>query len=126
MRPFEQVQRQRSGVVGLEAGAELVLDAVTLDGELVALGLAGGVQCGELLIEHPEHRVAYIRGYLDGLVVVGDQLLHLVYEDRGAGAVGALGVPAGADEVGVAWPTKTFQPNCGGPCLRRYSVGETP
>ncbi|MGH9066396.1 MAG: hypothetical protein ACRD0J_02580 [Acidimicrobiales bacterium] len=40
---FEQVQRQRSGVVGLEAGAALVLDTVSLDGELVALGLAGGV-----------------------------------------------------------------------------------
>ncbi|WP_375489127.1 hypothetical protein [uncultured Mycobacterium sp.] len=101
---FEQIKREGSGVVGLEAGAALVLDAIALDGELVALGLAGGVQRGELLIEHPEHGVAHIRGYLDGLVVVGDQLLHLVHEDRGAGAVGALGVTAGADEVGVDVP----------------------
>nr|WP_229669600.1 hypothetical protein [Microlunatus endophyticus] len=101
---FEQVQGQGSGVVGLEARPALVLDAIFLDGELVAFGLAGGVQRRELLIEHPEHGVAHIRGYLDRLVVVGDQLLHLVHEDRRAGAVRPLAVPPGADEVGVDVP----------------------
>ena len=60
---FEQVQRQRSRVVGLEAGPALILDAVFLDGELVAFGLAGGVQRGELLIEHAEHRLAHVGVY---------------------------------------------------------------
>ena len=59
---FEQVEGQRGGVVGLEAGAALVLDAVALDGELRAFGLGGGVQGGELLIEHPEHGVAHVGG----------------------------------------------------------------
>lgn len=77
---FEQVQVERSGVVGLEAGAALVLDAVFLDGKLVAFGLGGGVQAGELRVEH---RLADLGRYLDGPVVVGDELLDLVHEDRG-------------------------------------------
>jgi len=80
---FEQVERERSGVVGLEAGTVLVLDTVTLDGELVAFGLAGGVHGGELLIQYSEHRVAHVGGCLDRLVVVDDKLLHLLEQDRG-------------------------------------------
>ncbi|MGH7692244.1 MAG: hypothetical protein ACREOA_06025 [Candidatus Dormibacteria bacterium] len=68
---FEQVQGKRAGVVGSEAGAALVLDADLVDGELVALGFAGGVQRGELGIQHGEHRLAHVGRYLKRLVVVG-------------------------------------------------------
>ena len=98
---FEQGQRDRVGVVGLQPSFLFVLEAVAAGGEAGEFVGLGGHELVELVVQHPGEGFAVGGGDLDALVVVLDQLLHVGDQDRRAGAVGALGVPAGADEVTV-------------------------
>ncbi|MEJ5946853.1 hypothetical protein WDZ17_16270 [Pseudokineococcus basanitobsidens] len=98
---FEQGQRDRVGVVGLQQSFLFVLEPVATGGEAGEFVGLGGHELVELVVQHPGEGIAVGGGDLDALVVVLDQLLHVGDQDRPAGAVGALGVPAGADEVAV-------------------------
>ncbi|WP_244223214.1 hypothetical protein [Brevibacterium aurantiacum] len=99
--PFEQSERDRVGVVRLEESFLLALQPVAIRGELAQFVGLLGHEPVELVVQHPAERFAVRGRDLNALVVPLDHLLDVLDEDRAAGAVGALGVPAGADEVGV-------------------------
>lgn len=72
----------------------LVLQPVAVGGELGELVGLGGHEAVELVVQHPGQCFAAGRGDLHALVVVLDQVLDVLDEDRLPGAVGPLGVPA--------------------------------
>ncbi|MDQ4113909.1 MAG: hypothetical protein M3306_22850 [Actinomycetota bacterium] len=98
---LEDGERDRVGVVGLQEPVLLVLQSVAVGGELGELVGFGGHESVELVVQHPGQRLASGRGELDALVVVLDQVLDVLDEDGLPRAVGPLGVPARAHEVGV-------------------------
>nr|WP_228389095.1 hypothetical protein [Cumulibacter manganitolerans] len=98
---FEQVQWDRVGVVGVQETFLFVLEPVTVGGELVQLVGLVGHEPVELVVQHPAECFAVSGRDLHSLVVALDHVLDVFDEDRATGAVGAFGVPAGADEVGV-------------------------
>lgn len=87
--------------MGLQQSFLFVLEPVAVGGEEGEFVGLGGHQLVELVVQHPGNDFAVGGADLDALVVVLDQLLHVGDQDRPAGAVGAFGVPAGADEVAV-------------------------
>src|SRR5699024_10127838 len=78
-----------------------VFEPVATLGDAVEFVSSGGHGPVELVVEHPGEGVALGEADLYAGVVVLDQLLDVFDQDRSAGAVGAVGVPAGADEVAV-------------------------
>ncbi|GMA24925.1 hypothetical protein GCM10025864_26840 [Luteimicrobium album] len=98
---LEHGQRDRVGVVGLHESVLLVLQPVAVGGELAELVGFGEHETVELVVQHPGQRLPAARCDLHALVVVLDQVLDVLDEDGLPGAVGSLGVPAGAHEVGV-------------------------
>ncbi|MGO3041234.1 hypothetical protein [Ancrocorticia populi] len=98
---FEERERDRVGVVSLEESFLLALEPVAVGGELAQFVGLLGHEPVELVVQHPAECFAVRGGDLHSLVVPLDHVLDVLDEDRAAGAVGALGVPAGADEVGV-------------------------
>ncbi|WP_229578301.1 hypothetical protein [Kocuria rhizophila] len=98
---FEECERDGVGVVGLHEPFLLVFEAVAVPGELVEFLGFGGEEPVELVADHSGEGVAACGGDLDALVVVLDEVFHVFDEDRLPGAVGAFGVAACADEVGV-------------------------
>src|SRR5699024_269882 len=98
---LEQVQWHGSSVVGLEQFGALVVEAVAFGDLCLAFGLGGGEEPVELAGDQLAQRGDDVGGYLHAAVVVLDRGLHVGHEHGLAVAVGALGVSAGADEVGV-------------------------
>src|SRR5699024_7294133 len=98
---LEQVQRYGSGVVGLEQLGALVVEAVAFEDRCFAFGVGGGAASVELAGDQLTYRCDEVGGYLHAAVVVLDWGLHVGHEHGLAVAVGAIGVSAGADEVGV-------------------------
>jgi len=98
---FEEVQRDGTGVVGMEQAPALVTEPVTLDGVGVPFCFVCGVEVIELAHEHVPQRGDDVLGYLHPPVVVLDLSLDVLDRHRLTDTVRALGVPACADEVGV-------------------------
>nr|WP_239647654.1 hypothetical protein [Bifidobacterium psychraerophilum] len=98
---FEQVDGDGSRVVGLEQFAALV-EQVASFGLVGVLFPAGDVaQLVELGHDQPAQGGDGVFGDLDGSVVLLDCGLDVGHVHGAPFAVGALGVPAGAQEVGV-------------------------
>lgn len=98
---LEHAQRGRVGVVRLHEAVLLALEPVAVGGEAFQFLGFGGHERVELVVEHPRECVLLSRRDLDARVVAFDEFLDVLDEYRLARAVGALGVPAGADEVAV-------------------------
>ncbi|MFQ6484663.1 hypothetical protein [Brachybacterium epidermidis] len=97
----EQVEGHCSGVVGLHELGPFVAEGIAFG--LVPLGLLIGdlVEAVELAGDQLAQRRNHVFGYLDVAVEVLDGGFDVGHEHGLAFAVGALGVPAGAHEVGV-------------------------
>nr|WP_263970278.1 hypothetical protein [Gulosibacter chungangensis] len=98
---FEEVQRDGSGVVGVEQAAAFVTEPVALDGVGVPFCFVRGVEVIELAHEHVPQRGDDVLGYLHAPVVVLDLSFDVLDRHGLADTVRALGVPACADEVWV-------------------------
>ncbi|MFH5244366.1 hypothetical protein ACHIPV_21195 [Antrihabitans sp. NCIMB 15448] len=97
----EEVEGDGSGVVGLHELGPFVTERVAFG--LVSLGLVLGglVESVELAGDQLAERRQDVLGYLHAPVVVFDGGFDVGHEHGLAFAVGALGVSAGAHEVGV-------------------------
>ncbi|MDO5671749.1 MAG: hypothetical protein Q4G30_02675 [Actinomycetaceae bacterium] len=98
---FEEVQRDSSGVVGVEQAAAFVPEPVALDGVGVPCCFVRGVEVIELAHEHVPQRGDDVLGYLHPPVVVLDLSLDVLDRHGLTDTVRAFGVPAGADEIRV-------------------------
>lgn len=98
---FEDGERDGVRVVGLHEPVLLVLQPVSVGRELGEFVGLGGHELVELVVQHPGQRLPPSGGDLHALVVVLDHALDVFDEDGLPCAVGALGVPAGAYEIGV-------------------------
>nr|WP_292866089.1 hypothetical protein [Microbacterium sp.] len=98
---FEQVERHGSGVVGVQKAAAFVSELVAFGRQRPSLRLTRGAQVIELASEHVPERGDDVFGDLHLPVVVLNLLLDVGYGHRLPDAVGAFGVPPGADEVRV-------------------------
>ncbi|MFT4228625.1 MAG: hypothetical protein QM624_19645 [Micropruina sp.] len=97
----EQVERDGSGVVGLQELGSFVAERVAFGGVGVAFLPGGGVEPVELGGDEFPQRGDDVLGYLHVAVVVLDGGFDVGDEHGLAFAGGALGVPARAQEVGV-------------------------
>ncbi|MEX3509747.1 hypothetical protein VVR84_09410 [Kocuria carniphila] len=100
----EQVEGHGSGVVSLHELLALIVEPVAFDLVRLALLLGDGVEPVELAGDQFAERGDDVFGYLDVAVVVLDGGFDVGHEHGLAFAVGALGVPSGAHEVGVDDP----------------------
>ncbi|WP_236757575.1 hypothetical protein [Aeromicrobium sp. PE09-221] len=98
---LEDVERDGSGVVRSHEGLLFVFQLVSSAGKFLEVCCLGRHEVVELVVEHSGQCFAPGGGDLHAVVVGLDQVLDVADEDGLAGAVGALGVTARADEVGV-------------------------
>nr|WP_231939113.1 hypothetical protein [Brevibacterium sandarakinum] len=100
----QEVEGDGAGVVGLHEFLAFIAECVAFD--LVRLGFLSGdfVEPVELAGDQLAQRMKDVFGYLHVPVVVLDGGFDVGHEHGLAFAVGALGVPSGAHEVGVDDP----------------------
>jgi hypothetical protein len=98
---LEEVERHRTGVVGLQQAGLFVAQPVPFPLEHLALALSAAVHVGQVAAQHVDHRVRDLGWQRDAGVLAFDLAFHPVDEDGLAGASGPFAVTAGADEVPV-------------------------
>ncbi|MDZ5079013.1 hypothetical protein [Nesterenkonia sp. HG001] len=87
--------------MGLEKFGPFVVEAVAFGDLCLTFALGGGEQLVELAGDQFAERGNDVLGYLHASVVVLDCGFYIGHEHGLAVTVGALGVSAGADEVGI-------------------------
>lgn len=98
---FEHVEGHRVGVANPQQLEALSLQIAAFPSQLLKhLGLRSH-ESVELSVQHPGHVLAHLHGDLDSLVVVLDQMFHVLDEHVLPGAVGTARMPARAHEVRV-------------------------
>ncbi|MCI1636797.1 MAG: hypothetical protein LKI30_01645 [Bifidobacterium crudilactis] len=98
---LEHIQGHRVRIMSLQQLEALVLQLAALLGELLKLLGLRSHEPIELGMQHPCHILAHLRGDLNRLVVVLDQMLHILDQHGLPGAVRAAGMPARAHEIRV-------------------------
>ena len=98
---FEEVEGDGVGVVGFEEFGLLGFEFAGLGGEFLGVGVLAGVDVVEFEAEVFLDGLPVFGGDVDVVVEVGDASVDFVNEDGFEGALGAVALAVGADEVWV-------------------------
>ena len=98
---FEEVEGDGVGVVGFEEFGLLGFEFTGLGGEFLGVGVLAGVDVVEFDAEVFLDGAPVFGGDVDVVVEVGDCYVDFVNEDSFEGALGAVALAVGADEVWV-------------------------
>ncbi len=98
---FEEVEGDGVGVVGFEEFGLLGFEFAGLGGEFLDVGVLAGVDVVEFAAQVLLDGAPVFGGDVDVVVEVGDGVVDVVDEDGFEGALVAVALAVGADEVGV-------------------------
>ena len=98
---FEQVEGDGVGVVGFEEFGLLRFEFAGVGGESAGVGVLAGVEAVEFAAQVFLDGAPLVGGDVDVAVEVGDGVVDVVDEDGFEGALVAVALAVGADEIGV-------------------------
>ena len=98
---FEQVEGDGVGVVGFEECGLLGFECARVDGEGAGVGVLAGVEAVEFDAKVFLDGAPFVGGDADVVVEVGDGVVDVVDEDGFEGALVAVALAVGADEVWI-------------------------
>ena len=98
---FEQVEGDGLGVVGFEELGLLGFERARVGGESAGVGALAGVEAVEFAAQACCDGAPLVGGDVDVAVEVGDGVVDVVDEDGFEGALVAVALAVGADEIGV-------------------------
>ena len=98
---FEQVEGDGLGVVGLEECGLLGFERAGVGGEGAGVGVLAGVEAVEFDAQACVDGAPLVGGDVDVAVEVGDGVVDFIDEDGFEGALVAVALAVGADEIGV-------------------------
>ena len=98
---FEQVEGDGLGVVGLQECGLLGFERACMGGEFLGVGVLAGVEAVEFAAQACCDGAPLVGGDADVAVEVGDGVVDGVDEDSFEGALLAVALAVGADEIGV-------------------------